>query len=90
LPEHLSTAAVMPLETKTEPAPATLDLSNRRWLSQAQAANYLGVTDRTLRAYAARGVLRAHRIRGSRLIRYDRSELDAALRPIPSARGGAV
>lgn len=63
--------------------PSTVE--SRRWLSQADAADYLGVTDRTIRNYVRAGVVPAHRIRGSRLIRFDRHELDAALRPIPSA-----
>jgi excisionase family DNA binding protein len=36
------------------------------WLSQAEAAEYLGVTDRTIRNYIARGNLRGSRIKGSR------------------------
>ncbi len=60
-----------------------------RWLSQAEAAEYLGVTDRTVRNYIARGNLRGYRVRGSRLIRIDRHELDTLLRPIPSAGGVA-
>lgn len=59
----------------------------RRWLSQAEAAEYIGVTDRTIRNYIARGDLAGHRVRGSRLIRIDRQELDALLRPIPTAGG---
>jgi excisionase family DNA binding protein len=59
----------------------------RRWLSQAEAAEYLGVTDRTIRNYIARGVLKGHRVRTSRLVRLDLAELDALLRPIPT--GGA-
>lgn len=59
--------------------------AEKRWRSPAEAADYLGVTDRTLRNYVRRGVIRAYRVRGSRLIRYDQAELDAALRPIPSA-----
>jgi len=65
---------------------------SRRWLSQAEAAEYLGVTDRTIRNYIRSGVLTGRRLPGSRLIRLDRLELDAALRPVPSARiipGGA-
>jgi excisionase family DNA binding protein len=58
---------------------------SRRWLSQSEAAEYLGVTDRTVRAYIARGALPASRVRGSRLIRIRQSDLDALLRPIPSA-----
>jgi excisionase family DNA binding protein len=61
----------------------------RRWLNQAQAAEYLGVTDRTIRNYIARGTLAGHRVRGSRLVRIDRAELDKLMRPIP-AGGGRV
>lgn len=59
----------------------------RRWLNQADAADYIGVTERTIRNYVSRGAIRAHRIKGSRLIRFDRHELDAALRPIPAGGG---
>lgn len=59
----------------------------RRWLDQAEAADYIGVTDRTIRSYIARGVLPARRIRGSRLIRIDVADLDKLLAPIPSAKG---
>lgn len=61
------------------------DPLKRRWLSQSDAADYLGVTDRTVRNYIARGVLKGHRVRGSRLIRIDRIDLDALLQPIPTA-----
>jgi excisionase family DNA binding protein len=56
------------------------------WLSQADAARYLDVTDRTIRNYIARGDLPARRVRGSRLIRIARSDLDALLSPIPVGR----
>lgn len=68
--------------------PTSSSTTDRRWLSQAQAAEYLGVTDRTIRSYVARGTLKANRVRGSRLIRIDRAELDALMRPIPSAKVG--
>lgn len=63
--------------------PGTLAPS-RRWLSQQEAAEYLGVTDRTIRNYIARGHLHGHRIRGARLVRIDLNELEGLLRPIPS------
>jgi excisionase family DNA binding protein len=56
----------------------------RRWLSQQQAADYLGVTDRTIRSYIRGGVLTGRRLPKSRLIKLDRHEIDNALRPIPS------
>lgn len=60
----------------------------RRWLSQQEAAEYLGVTDRTIRTYIARGALPACRIRGSRAIRIAQADLDALLQPIPAVDGG--
>lgn len=54
-----------------------------------QAAEYLGVTDRTIRNYIARGDLPASRIRGSRQVRIDQADLDALLQPIPTAGGAA-
>lgn len=59
----------------------------RRWLSQQEAAEYLGVTDRSIRNYVRRGDLKAMRVRGSRLVKIDARELDAMLRPIPTAGG---
>ena len=58
----------------------------RRWLSQAEAAEYLGITDRTLRRMVARGELPAYRM-GPRLTRFDLSDLDATMRPIPTGGG---
>ena len=56
----------------------------RRWLSQQEAADYIGVTNRTIRNYIRTGAIKGRRLPGSRLIRIDRHELDAALRPVPS------
>ena len=64
--------------------PAQPDQSPRRWLSQQQAADYLGVTDRTIRNLISRGVVRGYRL-GTRSVRIDARELDAALRPIPTS-----
>lgn len=68
------------------PLPGTIA---RRWLDQQEAADHLRVTTRTLRNYAARGLITPRRIRGSRLLRYDLAELDAMLAPIPAADGAA-
>jgi hypothetical protein len=54
-----------------------------RWLSLKQAAQYSGLTDRTLRNYAQSGLLTLHRIiqpgaaRGT--VRLDRLKLDALI-----------
>lgn len=61
-------------------------METRRWLTQAEAADYLGVTTRTIRRYISIGLLPASRIKGSRLIRINRADVDALLRPIPAVR----
>ncbi len=58
----------------------------RRLESVHTAAEYLGVADRTIRRYIAAGLLTGYRA-GPRLIRVDRAELDALVRPIPTAGG---
>ena len=65
-------------------APESSPSIPRRLMSQAEAAEYLGVSTRTIRSYIARGILRANRIRGSRLIRIDSADLDALVRPLPT------
>jgi len=56
----------------------------RRYAPLAQAAKYVGCDQRTIRRYIATGQLRGYRL-GERLIRVDLNELDALLRPIPTA-----
>ena len=60
----------------------------RHWISLNEAAEYLGVQPLTVRRMVARGDLTAYRL-GSRLLRFDRAELDAAMRPVPTAGGAA-
>jgi excisionase family DNA binding protein len=84
-PLHNKVHSIAPAKSRYIPKRTAPGRATRRWLSQQEAAEYLGVTDRTIRNYVARGLVPAHRIRGSRLIRFDINELDAALRPIPSA-----
>ena len=53
-------------------------------ITQQQAAEYLGVGERTVRQMIADGTLRGYRI-GPRLIRLRLDEVEAALRPIGGA-----
>jgi excisionase family DNA binding protein len=48
------------------------------YISQAQAAEYLGVTVRTVRQMIADGRLRGYRL-GARFIRLRRSDIDLAM-----------
>lgn len=54
--------------------------TRRRWVSQQDAAEYLGVTDRTIRQMIADGRLTGYRS-GTRLVRLDLNEIDAAMQP---------
>lgn len=56
----------------------------RRYAKLAEAADYLGVTDRTIRAMIADGRLTGYRS-GTRLIRVDLNEIDAAMKPFGGA-----
>jgi len=61
----------------------------RRLRSIADAAEFAGVHPRTIRRRIADGTLNGYRM-GPRLIRIDLNELDAILRPIPTAGGAAA
>lgn len=56
----------------------------RRYVKIAEAAAYLDVTDRTIRQMIADGRLTGYRS-GSRLVRVDLDEIDAAMRPFGGA-----
>lgn len=56
----------------------------RCYATQAEAAKYLGVTARTIREMIADGRLTGYRS-GTRLVRVDLNELDAAMRPFGGA-----
>lgn len=58
----------------------------RRLESIERAADYIGVSTKTIRRYIAAGRVTGYRT-GPRLIRVDLNELDAMLRPIPTAGG---
>lgn len=63
--------------------PATIE---KRLVSIADAAKHLAVNPKTIRRQISRGDLTGYRA-GPRLIRVDLNELDAMLRPIPTAGG---
>lgn len=64
----------------------TKSVPRRHHVSIAEAAEYLGVSPKTIRRYIAAGRLTGYRT-GPRLIRVDRNDLDAMLRRIPAVRG---
>ena len=59
-------------------------IARRRYVKIIEAAEYLQVTDRTIRQMIADGRLTGYRS-GSRLIRLDLNEIDAAMRPFGGA-----
>lgn len=60
-------------------------MAQRRYASLQEAAEYLGVTDRTIRQMIADGRLTGYR-NGTRLVRVDLNEVDARM----VAFGGAA
>jgi excisionase family DNA binding protein len=58
--------------------------ARRRYTKIAEAAEYLGVTDRTIRQMIADGRLIGYRS-GTRLVRVDLDQIDAAMRPFGGA-----
>ncbi len=66
---------------------ATLSATlSRHLVDLASAGKYADVHPRTLRRYIASGRLTGYRV-GPRLLRIDLCELDAMLRPVPTAGG---
>jgi excisionase family DNA binding protein len=64
--------------------PDTLTPRRRRYVKIADVAEYLQVTERTVRQMIADGRLTGYRS-GGRLIRLDLNEVDAAMRPFGGA-----
>jgi excisionase family DNA binding protein len=58
--------------------------ASRTYVSITDAAEYLGVAPRTIRQMIADGRLTGYRS-GSRLVRLDRNEIDAAMQPFGGA-----
>ena len=69
----------------SSPAPAR-PRARRDLVSPHEAAARLNISPRTVRRYIAAGRLNAYRV-GPRLLKVDLAELDAMLRPIPTAGG---
>ena len=59
-------------------------LTTRRYVTTSEAAAYLGVTARTIRQMIADGRITGYR-NGSRLVRVDLNEVDAAMQPFGGA-----
>lgn len=60
----------------------------RRYASLDDAAEYAGCGARTIRRLISAGELTGYRL-GKRLLRINLDELDAAMRPVPSAGDAA-
>ena len=60
------------------------DVLRHRYVTILQAAEYLGVTDRTVRQIIADGRLRGYRS-GRRVVRLRVDEIDAAMQPFGGA-----
>lgn len=61
------------------------DPLRHRYITIVQAAEYLGVTDRTIRQMICDGRLKGYRA-GSRLVRLRIDEIDAAMQPFGGAQ----
>jgi excisionase family DNA binding protein len=69
--------------------PRRSETVSRRYASLSDAAEYIGVNERTIRRHIADGSLTGYRL-GSRLVRVDLNELEQALRPIPTVGSGGA
>jgi len=61
-------------------------MPRRNLATQKTAAERYGISDRTIRNYISRGIIRGYRLPGGRAIRVDLDELDAALTEIPAVQ----
>jgi excisionase family DNA binding protein len=57
------------------PVSASVSKQQVRWLSTAEAAQYLGVSVNTIRNYVGAGKLKVRRM-GPRLLKFDMADLD--------------
>jgi excisionase family DNA binding protein len=61
----------------------------QQWKSVPGAADYAGVSSRTIRRWIAEGKLPARRV-GPRLLQVDLADVDEMIRPVPTVRSGAA
>jgi excisionase family DNA binding protein len=61
--------------------------TRKTWMTQAQVAHYLQVTDRAVRLMIADGRLTGYKMGGRRTVRLRRDEVENLLQPIPAASG---
>lgn len=59
-------------------------LGMTRFVSQQQAAEFLGISDRSVRNLISRGVLTGYKVPGLRAIRLDQREIEAKMQSIPT------
>lgn len=59
-------------------------VSTRKLIPMAEAADYLCISDRTIRRYISAGILKAYRV-GPRLIKVDLADIEAILNPTGGA-----
>lgn len=71
--------------SKTTPPPK---MTARRFVAPVVAADYAGVSTKTIRRWISDGRLNGYRA-GTRLIRVDLNELDAMISPIPTGGDAA-
>jgi excisionase family DNA binding protein len=58
----------------------------RTYVTQAQAAEHLQVTDRTIRRYISEGLITGYRLPGGRAVRVDLDECERVLTRIPATK----
>jgi excisionase family DNA binding protein len=56
------------------------------FITQQQAANFAGVTPRTIRNWISQGHITGYRLPGGRAVRVDADELKKVMRVIPTVR----
>ena len=74
----------LPTSPRSQPQHGPNRATRRRYAKLGEAAEYLGVTDRTIRQMIADGRLTGYRS-GTRLVRVDLDEVDAAMQPFGGA-----